>query len=375
MTADWQRQLDAIVDERHDWMVALRRHLHAHPEPSGEELKTSLHLYQQLGEEGLAVTMGPDGRGVIVDSPSCEDRRFALRADIDALKIQDRKNTPYRSRTPGVMHACGHDAHTAILCGTAVSLAELERRGLQPWPICWRGIFQPSEETATGAVEMIRAGALEGVDAILAAHVDPTRTAGKIAVCRGPMTANCDAMSIKVHGRGGHAARPHESNDPIAAAAQLISTIYQFVPRATDSFDAVVVTIGEVRGGDNPNVIPEHVVLRGTLRTLDRAVRERTMHHIYQLARGIEEISGTRIELEFQTSILSIDNDAQLVNLVVQALGLRRTGQTRAASASQHGERRLLLLLGAHPRSVVSTRLRDGDHAGSGPAHALLRHR
>jgi amidohydrolase len=132
------------------------------------------------------------------------------------------------------------------------------------------------------------------------------------------MTANCDAMRILVQGVGGHAARPHESNDPIAAAAQLISTIYQFVPRGADSHDAVVVTIGEIRGGENPNVIPEQVSLRGTLRTLDRAVRESTIHHILQLARGIEEISGTRVDVEFERSILAVRNDPALTRLLCE---------------------------------------------------------
>jgi amidohydrolase len=156
---------------------------------------------------------------------------------------------------------------------------------------------------------MIGAGALEGVAAIIALHVDPTRPAGKVAVRPGALTANCDAMQLVISGLGGHAARPHESKDPIAAAAQLISTLYQFVPRATDSHDAVVVTIGQIHGGENPNVIPESVELAGTLRTLDQRVREATIAHIRQLARGIGEVSGTSISVTFDVGVASVKND------------------------------------------------------------------
>jgi amidohydrolase len=191
--------------------------------------------------------------------------------------------------------------------------------GRLPWPVTVRGIFQPSEETATGALEMIDHGALAGVEAILAAHVDPTRPVGRIAIRPGVLTANCDAMCLAISGQGGHAARPHESKDPIAAAAQLISTLYQFVPRATDSQDAVVVTIGQLIGGENPNVIPEHIELRGTLRTLDQRVRQATVEHVRQLARGISEVSGTKIEVSFESGVGSVENDPLLTRLIGDA--------------------------------------------------------
>src|SRR4051812_19121406 len=250
MSADWRTRIDAAVDESMARMVALRRHMHAHPEPSGHELQTSLHLYQLLDELGLTVQMGPEGCGVIVESRNPNaDSRIALRADIDALPIEDQKQAAYRSTVPNVMHACGHDVHTATLFGALLVLDRMECERELPWPVTWRGIFQPAEETGSGAKAMIAAGALGGVEAILAAHVDPTRQAGSIGIRTGPLTASCDDMRITVRGRGGHAARPHESIDPIAAAAQLVSTLYQFVPRATDSQDAVVVSFGQIYGG------------------------------------------------------------------------------------------------------------------------------
>ena len=179
----------------------------------------------------------------------------------------------------------------------------------------WRGIFQPAEETSDGAAAMIGAGALEDVDAIVSLHVDPTRRAGTIGVRPGVFTASCDMMRVTVHGRGGHAARPHESVDPIAAAAQLISTLYQFIPRATDSQDAVVVSFGQIHGGLNANVIPEEVVLEGTVRTLNRQVRERTIANIHRLADGIEKRHRHEARRRLRRGgTASVDNDPALTD-------------------------------------------------------------
>lgn len=298
-------------------IVALRRHLHAHPEPSGEELQSSLYLYQLFADMGLAVRMGPEGCGVVVESRNPGNgRRIALRADIDALRIEDQKQTPYRSTVPQVMHACGHDAHTAAVFGALTALDRLQCDQALPWPITWRGIFQPAEETGHGARAMMAAGALEDVAAIVALHVDPTRRAGTIGVRPGVLTASCDDMRVTVQGRGGHAARPHESIDPIAAAAELISTLYQYVPRATDSQDAVVVSFGQIHGGQNANVIPEQVVLEGTVRTLDRDVREKTIQHIRTLVSGIEQVTGTKLDVFFQRGSPSVYNDEGLTKVV-----------------------------------------------------------
>ena len=318
--AAWKQKLDSIIAESAGELVALRRHLHAHPEPSGAELETSLLLYQRLDEVGLEVRMGPDGCGVVADNPAPNGSpRVAIRGDIDALRIQDEKTVPYRSTRDGVMHACGHDAHAAIVTFAAGALRRLECEGEAPWPIRWRAILQPAEETAVGARRMIAAGAIEDVRSIYALHVDPTRKAGEIGLRTGAFTANCDAIHITVRGRGGHGARPHESRDPIAAAAQLISTLYQFVPRANDSLDATVLSFGRVVGGENPNVIPEEVQIDGTLRTLDSAVRTQTIEQIHQVSRGVAEITGTHIQVEFQASIPSVHNDIESARLLSDA--------------------------------------------------------
>lgn len=322
MSADWQKQLDDAIERRFAQMIEVRRHLHAHPELSGEERETSLYLYQLLGDEGFDVRMGPDGRGVVADSkapPGNGSHRMALRADIDALRIHDSKQVEYRSQHDGVMHACGHDAHTATVFGAIAALNDLRNEGGLPHELPFRGIFQPAEEICTGAKEMIEVGALDGVDAIIAVHVDPTRPVGHIGLRSGVLTANCDEMIITIIGRGGHAARPHEASDPIAAAAQLINSIYLFIPRATDSQDAVVVTIGQIIGGDNANVIPEEVTLRGTIRTLDQDVRSRTFDHIRRLASGIGRTSDTRIQVDYGLGSQSVNNDRHLTKLFERA--------------------------------------------------------
>jgi amidohydrolase len=290
---------------------------------SGEENETSLYLYQLLGDAGFEVRLGSEGRGVLADLPDETDGtsqgKFALRADIDALHIHDRKQVAYRSQREGVMHACGHDVHTAILVGAMSAVRQLHTEGKLPWCVRLRAIFQPAEETCQGAREMIRLGALDGVSAILALHVDPSRAVGRIGLRDGVVTAHCDDMHIAILGQGGHAARPHESRDPIVTAAQLINALYLHIPRATDSQDAVVITIGQIDGGDNANVIPEQVDLRGTVRTLDADVRRQTMDHIHRLAAGVAQTSENKINVVFGAGAPSIHNEAEVLRLLRQA--------------------------------------------------------
>jgi amidohydrolase len=319
---NWREQLDRSIESCAGLIIEARRYLHMHPEPSGEEIGSSLYLQRLLRTAGLQTRLGPQGRGVIVDpveeAPSAAPR-IALRADIDALRIQEVNDVPYRSQRPEVMHACGHDGHAATVLGALLGLHAAGQAGFLPWPVRWRGIFQPAEETAAGALEMIEAGALQDVCAMIAAHMDPSRQVGRVGLRYGALTAACDTLRITVEGRGGHAARPHESLDPIAATAQLISSIYMFIPRATDSQDPVVVTFGQVTAGHNPNVIPECAILRGTIRTLGGATRRKTQDYIRELARGVAEASRTCIEVEFEPGPDSVQNDASMTSLLHEA--------------------------------------------------------
>ncbi len=346
MTGDgdrWKGRLDAAVDSFADRIVTIRRHLHAHPEPSGEEVRTTRFLRDRLEEAGIDTRIAMGEIGLIAqlpENPREAAGRIGLRADIDALRIQDAKECEYRSRTPGVMHACGHDGHSAVVLGAMLALHLAACEGALPWPVRCRALFQPAEETNRGALAMIAAGALHGLDALLSLHMDPSRPAGEIGVRPGILTADCDELHIRITGKGGHASRPHDSIDPIAAAAQLINAIYLFVPRRIDSHDPVVITIGQIHGGENYNVIPNQVVLRGTMRSLGGEIRQKAMEHIHAVARGIAQASGARIEIKFLPGPPSVLNDARLTDLI-RAVGVDLLGPERVrhiARASMGGE-------------------------------------
>lgn len=290
--------------------------MHQYPEVSGEEIRTTRLLQGKIAEAGLPARTGPGERGLMVDGGAGDGDRIAFRADIDALRIQEAAGKSCRSLVDGVMHACGHDGHAATVLAAVLALGQAEREGFLPWPVRWRAIFQPAEETNRGAVEMIEAGALADVGAILGLHMDPSREAGTIGLKPGELTADCDEMEIRIQGRGGHAARPHESLDPIAAAAQLISSIYLFIPRGIAAHEPVVVTVGQIYGGENSNVIPDLVKLRGTVRSVGGEIRKRTLEHIRQLARGVAEASGTRIDVSFVSGPAAVYNDPSLTDLI-----------------------------------------------------------
>jgi amidohydrolase len=308
--ADWEEALDEGVCAIDREVVEIRRRLHREPEPSGEEFGSVETLRARFQAAELNCRVVPARNGLLVDGPAAEGvSRIAFRADLDALRLHDGKSVTYRSQRDGVMHACGHDAHTAIAAGVSLLLQRLEQKGALPWPVPWRAIFQPSEETATGAVQMIEQGALEDVSAVFALHVDPSRRVGTAGVRDGALTASCDELLIRATGRGGHAARPHESQDPIAASAQLLTAIYSLIPRSVDSQNPIVVTIGRIQGGYNANVIPEKVEMEGTLRTLDSKVREATREKLRRLTRGISEASDVTLEIFFDQGLGAVIND------------------------------------------------------------------
>ncbi|NND99480.1 MAG: amidohydrolase [Pirellulaceae bacterium] len=323
--SDSTTRIDAVIDGQFSLMRDVRRYLHANPEPSGEESNTAALIVDQLRSIGLQPKLVANDCGVIVDSDGDQVQqassdnsrhRIAVRADTDALRIQDIKNASYASCVPGIMHACGHDVHTATVLGMAVSLAKAQQDGLLPATVRWRAIFQPEEENNRGALKMVDAGCLDGVQAIIALHVDPSRDVGTVGTRTGSFTADCVALEVVISGRGGHAARPHESFDPIAAAAQLISSVYLFIPRRVDTQEPVVVSFGQINGGNNSNVIPDRVVLRGTMRTLSDSVTVSTLAHIRRLAQGIADASQTQIEVSTTSGPPAVHNDSALNALI-----------------------------------------------------------
>ena len=201
--AEWQAQIDAAVDAHFEKMVEVRRHLHAHPEPSGEEHATTEFLRDQARASGFQIQPGPDELGLILEPGEADDgKKIALRADIDALRLQDTKQVPYRSTVPGIMHACGHDGHAATVLGAVWALDQAAREEHLPWPVNWRAIFQPAEETNRGAIDMMRVGALENVGGIFGVHMDPSRTVGTVAIGPGAITADCVETGSRFMGAG-----------------------------------------------------------------------------------------------------------------------------------------------------------------------------
>lgn len=297
----------------------IRRHLHRNPELSGQEFSTTDYLSKQLTTGRVPHRVAAGKCGIITDvieSPDSGAPIVAMRADIDALPIKEENNVPYRSKRAGVMHACGHDAHSAILLGTTLALYRA-----RPLPVAWRSIFQPSEEAGRGACEMVNQGALEGVDAIIGLHVDPNLPVGKVAITPGPRTAFCQDFAIEIRGRGGHGARPHLTADPIAAAAHLITLIYQAVPRQTDARQPVVVTIGMVNAGFASNVIPDTASLQGTIRTLNTAVAVQTRETVERLCASVAQAFGAKISPVFERLLPGLVNDAQIATLAAGVAG------------------------------------------------------
>lgn len=318
-SSSWRAELDSIVDALTPRIQQVREHLHAHPELSGEEFETTAFIRTQLDEHRYDFQTGPEGRGLIATAKDADTNSLvALRADIDALPIQDTKRTPYASQTPGVMHACGHDAHAASVLGAVWATEQALDAGLLVRPLSYRAIFQPAEETNRGALEMCAAGALDGVRAIFGAHMDPSRLAGQIGVREGIFTADCVELAIRIVGKGGHAARPHESLDPIAAGAQLISSLYSFVPRGADSHDPVVLSFGAIHAGDSSNSIPDELTMRGTLRTLSPYARERAKDHIQRLSEGLASASTTGISISYTDGPPALVNDSKLARLIAR---------------------------------------------------------
>lgn len=313
--------IDNSVATSQETMIAMRRHLHAHPEASGCEVQTTDYLYQQLLDSGLRPRKLEDDCGLIVDvevgSPDPSIPFVAVRADIDALRLPDRKSVEYKSRHEGLAHACGHDAHSTVVAHVARLVRELaataEAKSISGR---FRFLFQPAEEICEGGRSLVRQGAMEGVGVILGLHVEPMLPAGMVGIRYGTLTAHCDEILIKVTGKGGHAARPHHTTDPIGASAQLVSTLYQMVPRTADSREAAVLTIGSINGGQAPNVIPDQVVLQGTLRTVDSQSRSAIRKRIADVCHSIASMTGNDVTAEWVRELAAVDNDRQVTEVI-----------------------------------------------------------
>ncbi len=269
MTELWTDWLGSWVGANSARLVGLRRQLHAHPELAYAEHQTTALICKVLEASGLSPTVLPVGTGVVCTVGPGGAPRVALRADLDALPLQDEKEVPYRSQLPGVSHACGHDVHTTCLLGAAEALAALDREGRLPAPV--RLIFQPAEESVPGgALDVIGAGALEGIRSIFALHCDPKETVGQVGIRDGAITSACDAVSLRLTGPGGHTARPHLTADLVYALADVITRVPALLSRRVDPRAGLSLVWGRVTAGATHNVIPQTGSAAGTVRVLDR---------------------------------------------------------------------------------------------------------
>jgi amidohydrolase len=261
--------LSAFLATHNAELVHLRRHLHAHPELGRAERETTALVARRLEAVGLRPRLLPIGTGLTCDVGDGDGPTVALRADIDALPLQDEKETPYRSTVSGVCHACGHDVHTTVLLGVGLALAA--RAELLPGRV--RLIFQPAEELLPGgSLDVISAGMLEGVDAIYALHCDPKLEVGRLGVRVGPITAATDKVEVHLSGPGGHTARPHLTADLVYLISRVVTELPATLERLVDPRVALNLTFGAISAGTVHNAIPTTAVARGTLRVLDRSV-------------------------------------------------------------------------------------------------------
>jgi amidohydrolase len=307
------------------WLIEIRRDLHRHPELGLEEHRTAGRVQSLLDELGIQHRDGIAQTGVL---GTIEGARpgpcVALRADLDALPLQDRKDVPYRSLMPGKMHACGHDVHTAILLGAARLLAERRR----DWSGTVKLLFQPAEETVGGARMMIEEGALEEppVEAIFGLHVDPTLDAGQIGVRYGQRNASSDDVLITVHGRSAHGAYPATGVDAIVVAAQVVLALQTVISRNLDARSSAVLTIGTVRGGTQGNIVANRVDMVGTVRALEPESRQRVLARVREVATGVATGVGGSATVETRPSYDPLVNDDSMVS-VVQANAERLLGR------------------------------------------------
>lgn len=292
-------------------MIALRRDIHSHPELAWNEVRTSALVADELARAGLAPSVLPVGTGLICDVVGDPGGPMvALRADLDALPIDDEKAVAYRSSIPGVAHACGHDVHTAVLVGAGLGLARLAAAGELPGRV--RLVFQPAEEAVPGgALKALDAGALDGVERVFALHCDPAVDAGSVAVRAGPITAAVDSVTVRLSGPGGHTARPQLTVDLLAALADVVVRTPALLSRRVDTRAGLSLVWGTMAAGTADNVIPEHGEASGTVRVLDAAVWESAARLVPQLIHEVAAPYLAAVEIDYVRGVPPAVNDPE----------------------------------------------------------------
>jgi amidohydrolase len=294
-----------------DRLIETRRDLHRHPELAYEERRTAERVAGRLRELALSPRTGIARTGVMADAGTGR-RRLMLRADMDALPLEEATGAPYASEEPGRMHACGHDGHMAI------SMAVAERLVRDPPSAGIRFLYQPAEEGRGGAQTCTDEGALDGVDAAFGLHLWSPLPVGMIGVNRGALMAAVDNFTIDIEGRGGHGASPHEAADPILAAARVIESLQSIVSREISPLDSAVVTIGSVHGGTAFNIIPNTVQMTGTARSFTEATGRALPQKIRRIVMGIAAACGVTARIRYERTNGATVNDPKMADLVIE---------------------------------------------------------
>jgi len=296
-------------------IVSLRRELHRHPELSGEEAWTAQRIGRELDDLSIEHRIGVGGHGMVATIPGIEEApTVALRADIDGLPITERTGLPFASEIDGVMHACGHDGHASMLVGAGALLLAGE-----PPPVPVRLLFQPAEERGSGARAMIADGALEGVGAIFAGHVDRHHDAGTLVVTDGPVNAAADRFVVRFSGRGGHGARPHEALDAVVVGSLFVTSIQTIVSREVDPAHPSVVSIGKFHAGSAGNVIAGAAVLEGTIRSQEVAVRDHLCEAVERIANAVAQLHDASVDVHISRGIPPVVNQPKPTALAREA--------------------------------------------------------
>ncbi|ASJ17224.1 peptidase M20 [Thermococcus chitonophagus] len=300
--------------ELEEYIIKMRREFHMYPELKYEEVRTSKIIREELEKLGYKIIRTAE-TGVIGVLKKGNGKTVALRADIDALPIQEENDVPYKSKIPGKMHACGHDAHTAMLLGAARVLREI------PFDGTIKLIFQPAEEGGLGAKKIVEEGHLDDVDAIFGIHVWADLPSGVIGIRHGALLASADAFKVRIVGKGGHGAYPHQTIDPIAIAVELVDGYYKIPIREIDPIEPVVISVTSIKAGTTFNVIPEEAEILGTIRTFNEKVRDFIVERMEKITR--EYADGMRGSAEFTLTMEHIPptiNDEKLAKFAREVL-------------------------------------------------------
>lgn len=311
-------KIKIAIEEFYDKVVEIRRQLHIHPELSGNEINTERIITDTLSALNIEYKDHIAGHGVVAVIPGKDaEKAIALRADTDALPIQECTDASYRSATTGVMHACGHDMHTAILLGTAMVIKSLG----EALPLCVKFFFQPAEETTGGALRMINEGCMKSpeVTAVIGLHVKPELSAGTVEFFEGKMNAASTEFEITIYGKPSHGAYPHQGIDPIIIAAQIAVSLQSIISRRLPAAESAVISIGNISGGTASNIMPSEVKMQGIIRTLDENITDKIKSYLIQLARGTADAFGGRAEVLFADSYPMLQNDSAAVKKLRQA--------------------------------------------------------